>query len=104
MFTYNEVQLVNVNISKAKKWLGYAVMPQSKSLFWLFYTSHLETIAVLKLDDELEYLENLVKENKKNNTKKYNENKLRYIPKADIEMMREDRYEKTGNKNQKKYK
>ena len=67
-------------------------------------TLHLETIAVLKLDDELEYLENLVKENKKNNTKKYNENKLRYIPKADIEMMREDRYEKTGNKNQKKYK
>ncbi len=65
---------------------------------------HVETIAVLKLDDELEYLENLVKENKKNNTKKYNENKLRYIPKADIKMMREDRYEKTGNKNQKKYK
>lgn len=63
-------------------------------------TQHLENIAIIKKDDELEYLENLVK---KNNTKKYKENKLKYIPKADIEMMREDKYEATGNKKQKKY-
>ena len=35
---------------------------------------------------------------------KYNENKMKYIPKADVEMLREDRYEASGNKNQKKYK
>ena len=40
----------------------------------------------------------------KNNTKSYKENKMKYIPKADIEMMREDRYEASGNKKQKKYK
>ena len=31
-------------------------------------------------------------------------NKMRVIPKADIEMMREDQYERTGNLKQKKYK
>ena len=67
-------------------------------------TLHLETIAVLELDNEIDELEKLVKENKKNNTKKYNENKMKYIPKADVEMLREDRYEASGNKNQKKYK
>ena len=65
-------------------------------------TVHAECVAVLEKDSELEFLENLVKENKKNNTKKYNENKMRYIPKADIEMLREDRYEATGNKKFKK--
>ena len=61
-------------------------------------------IAVIELDDEIELLERMVKENKKNNTKAYKENKMKYIPKADIEMMREDRYEASGNKKQKKYK
>ena len=61
-------------------------------------------IAVIELDDEIELLERMVKENKKNNTKSYKENKMKYIPKADIEMMREDRYEASGNKKQKKYK
>ena len=66
-------------------------------------TQHIESFAILERDTELEELEELVKNNKKNNTKKYNENKLKYIPKADIEMLREDRYEATGNKRQKKY-
>lgn len=66
-------------------------------------TLHSEMIAILEFDDEINELEELVKENKKNNSKKYNENKMKYIPKADIEMMREDRYEATGNKKQKKY-
>lgn len=35
---------------------------------------------------------------------KYKENKLRYIPQADIEMLREDIYEQTGKINNKKYK
>lgn len=38
-----------------------------------------------------------------NNTKKYNENKIKYIPKADVEMMREDIYESSGNKRHKKF-
>ena len=43
------------------------------------------------------------KEIKKDN--KYKENKLRYIPQADIEMLREDIYEQTGKlNNNKKYK
>ncbi len=66
-------------------------------------TQHTECIAVLEYDNEVEELEKLVKENKKNNTRKYNENKIKYIPKADVEMMREDKYEASGNKNQKKY-
>jgi 23S rRNA (uracil1939-C5)-methyltransferase len=66
-------------------------------------TQHKECIAVLEYDNEVEELEKLVKENKKNNTRKYNENKIKYIPKADVEMMREDKYEASGNKNQKKY-
>ncbi len=40
----------------------------------------------------------------KNNTKTYLNNKIRYIPKADIEMMREDNYEVSGIKTKKKYK
>ena len=56
-------------------------------------TISLECVCVLKSLSEV----------KNNNTKKYNENKIKYIPKADIEMMREDRYEATGNKKQKKY-
>ena len=40
----------------------------------------------------------------KENTNKYKENKLRYIPKADIEMLREEIYESSGNKKQKKFK
>ena len=67
-------------------------------------TLHSEMIALIELDDEIELLERMVKENKKNNTKSYKENKMKYIPKADIEMMREDRYEASGNKKQKKYK
>ena len=67
-------------------------------------TLHSEMIAVIELDDEIELLERMVKENKKNNTKSYKENKMKYIPKADIEMMREDRYEASGNKKQKKFK
>ncbi len=67
-------------------------------------TQHVESFAILERDDELADLEKLVRENKKNNTKKYNENKIKYIPKADIEMMREDRYEAEGFKKQKKYK
>ena len=73
-------------------------------------TIHLESIAVLERDDELASLENLSKisknggnvleELKKN---KNNSNKLRVIPKADIEMMREEQYERTGNIKQKKY-
>ena len=50
-------------------------------------------IAVIELDDEIELLERMVKENKKNNTKSYKENKMKYVLKTDIEMMREDRYE-----------
>ena len=64
------------------------------------YEYIVENIAVLKRDPEIDELEELVK---KNNTKKYNENKIKYVPKADIEMMREDRYEATGNKKQKKF-
>ena len=67
-------------------------------------TQHLESFAILERDEELDDLEMLVRENKRKNTKKYNENKLRYIPKADVEMMREDKYEASGNKKQKKYK
>ena len=68
-------------------------------------TQHVECVAVLKFDDEIELLENLVKENKKNNTNKYKENKIKYIPKADVEMLREDKYEASGkiNKKNKKY-
>ena len=40
----------------------------------------------------------------KYNTKTYLNNKIRYIPKADIEMMREDNYEVSGIKTKKKYK
>ena len=43
---------------------------------------HLECVCYLESKD-------IIKEN----TKKYKENKIRYIPKADIEMMREDKYE-----------
>ena len=50
-------------------------------------TLHSEMIAVIELDDEIELLERMVKENKKNNTKSYKENKMKYIPKADIEMV-----------------
>jgi hypothetical protein len=35
---------------------------------------------------------------------KYKENKLRYIPQADIEMLREDIYEQTGKINNNKNK
>jgi len=65
-------------------------------------TIHTENIAILELDDEIEVLEKLVKENQKNNTKKYNENKIRYIPKADIEMIKNDKYEAKGYINKKK--
>ncbi|MCR5349400.1 MAG: 23S rRNA (uracil(1939)-C(5))-methyltransferase RlmD [Acholeplasmatales bacterium] len=67
-------------------------------------TIHSEMVTILEKDDELELLENLVKENQKNNTKKYKENKIKYIPKADIEMMREDKYEANGFKKDKKRK
>ncbi len=62
-------------------------------------TLHLETIAVLELDNEIDELEELVK---RENTKKYKENKMKYIPKADIEMMKNDKYEANGFKNKKK--
>lgn len=75
-------------------------------------TVHTECIAVLKKDDELASLEKLAKISKnggnvleelskKNRT---DSNKMRVIPKADIEMMREDQYEKTGKIQNKKYK
>ena len=51
---------------------------------------------------ELEFLEALVKKQKEN-TKNYKENKMKYIPKADIEMMREDPFEATGKKPKKKW-
>lgn len=75
-------------------------------------TIHTECIAILEKDDELSSLEHLAKISKnggnvleeltKNQNKKSN-NKLRVIPKADIEMMREDNYERTGNIKQKKF-
>ena len=45
-------------------------------------------------------------DNNKKNIKdnKYKENKLRYIPQADIEMLREDIYEQTGKINNNKNK
>ena len=62
-------------------------------------TQHSEMIAVLKKDTETLELEELVR---KENTKNYKENKIRYIPKADIEMMKNDKYEANGFKNKKK--
>ena len=55
-------------------------------------------IAVFKKDNEFDELEKLRKEN----TKNYKENKIRYIPKADIEMMINDKYEANGFKNKTK--
>lgn len=74
-------------------------------------TIHLESIAVLEKDDELSSLEKLSKISKNGGNvldelskkNKNNSNKMRVIPKADIEMMREDNYERTGNIHQKKY-
>ena len=65
-------------------------------------TIHTECVAVLEKDSELEELEALVKKQKEN-TKNYKENKMKYIPKADIEMMREDPFEATGKKPKKKW-
>ena len=62
-------------------------------------TQHSEMIAVLKKDTETLELEELVR---KENTKNYKENKIRYIPMADIEMMKNDKYEANGFKNKKK--
>lgn len=61
-----------------------------------------ECVAVLEKDSELLELEALVKKQKEN-TKNYKENKMKYIPKADIEMMREDHFEATGKKPKKKW-
>ncbi len=41
MFTYNEVQLINVNISKTKKWLGYAVYATIQVTFLTFFIPHI---------------------------------------------------------------
>ena len=65
-------------------------------------TIHTECVAVLEKDSELKELEALVKKQQEN-TKKYKENKMKYIPKADIEMMREDHFEATGKKPKKKW-
>ncbi len=62
-------------------------------------TLHSEMIAVIEKDNEIDELEELVK---RENTKKYKENKMKYIPKADIEMMKNDKYEANGFKNKKK--
>ena len=62
-------------------------------------TQHIESFAILERDTEIDELEELVR---KNNTKKYKENKIKYIPKADIEMMKNDKYEAEGFKNKKK--
>ncbi len=62
-------------------------------------TLHSEMIAVIEMDNEIDELEELVK---RENTKKYKENKMKYIPKADIEMMKNDKYEANGFKNKKK--
>jgi len=69
-------------------------------------------VAVLEKDDELESLEklsklsknggNVLEELEKKNKPK--NNKMRVIPKADIEMMREDQYERTGKISNKKFK
>ena len=63
---------------------------------------HTECVAVFEKDSELLELEALVKKQKEN-TKNYKENKMKYIPKADIEMMREDHFEATGKKPKKKW-
>ena len=46
---------------------------------------------------------NKEKEKKTPNKDKYKSNKIRYIPKADIEMLREDLYEQNGELKNKKY-
>ena len=48
-------------------------------------------------------LETIEEHNRSNNTKKYQENKIKYIPKADIEMMREDKYESSRLTKKNKY-
>jgi 23S rRNA (uracil1939-C5)-methyltransferase len=75
-------------------------------------TLHTECVAVLEKDSELESLEKLSKISKNggnvldelNKKNKNNSNKMRVIPKADIEMMREEQYERTGKISSKKYK
>ncbi len=74
---------------------GY-VLKSIESVDMFPKTVSLECVAVLELkEDKLE--ETL----KKINTQKFKENKIKYIPKADIEMMREDKYEAYGFKNNK---
>lgn len=75
------------------------------------YEHIVESIAVLEKDDELFSLEKLSKISKNGGNvldelskkNKNNSNKMRVIPKADIEMMREDNYERTGIISKKKY-
>jgi len=57
-------------------------------------TLHSEVVCVLETIEE---------HNKSNNTRKYQENKIKYIPKADIEMMREDKYESSRLNKKNKY-
>ena len=47
---------------------------------------------------------NKEKDKKTPNKDKYKSDKIRYIPKADIEMLREDLYEQTGKINNNKNK
>ena len=75
------------------------------------YEHIVESIAVLEKDDELSSLEKLSRISKNGGNvldelskkNKNNSNKMRVIPKADIEMMREDNYERTGIISKKKY-
>lgn len=68
----------------------------------MYLSDIIKSVAVLEKDSELEELEALVKKQKEN-TKNYKENKMKYIPKSDIERMREDPFEATGKKPKKKW-
>ena len=63
-------------------------------------TFNIESIALLTINED----DSSFKESLEKSKKIVQNNKMRVIPKADIEMMREDQYERTGNLKQKKYK
>ncbi len=63
-------------------------------------TFNIESIALLTINED----DSNFKESLEKSKKIVQNNKMRVIPKADIEMMREDQYERTGNLKQKKYK
>ena len=82
-------------------------------IFECIFECIVECVAVLEKDDELSSLEKLSKISKNGGNvleeltqkkSKTSSNKMRVIPKADIEMMREDQYERTGKIRSKKYK